>query len=365
MSDIKISLDALGIKHGTDKSSTHHNYLALYERYFAAIRENPITFLEIGILEGKSLRVWRDYFVNGTIVGADIDTKTTQFSSDRVFVEILDQSNIEHLVLLGLKYGPFDVIIEDGSHMWEHQITSLRTLFPFLRNDGVYIVEDLQTNFGGMKDEYRGTSSITCVDYLKKLVDLRVADDQTEIAHEEDAFLRTYGRSVNTITFYRRACVIEKKMNSPRLENTPYFAVDSSLTIPVFLTAHIGNLGDRTDPFGCIRSVDAAANIQGFVISAPESVKKMLSYKARLANGSWTDWQSQGDFAGTRALEEDLTGFSVRLDNDAKEGLTLQLIGEFRGIGSPIVTEGGAECVSPIGASPLCGMQVVIHKAGR
>ncbi len=43
--------------------------------------------------------------------------------------------------------------------MWEHQITTLRALFPFLRSGGYYVVEDLQTNYGALQAKYRGIAS--------------------------------------------------------------------------------------------------------------------------------------------------------------------------------------------------------------
>ncbi len=107
----------------------------------------------------------------------------------------MDQSYLEDLVRVGVKHGPFDIIIEDGSHMWEHQITTLRTLFPFVTAGGMYIVEDLETNFQRLEPKYRGNASISCVEYLKKLVDFRVADSDLDISREEDAFIRTYARA--------------------------------------------------------------------------------------------------------------------------------------------------------------------------
>src|SRR5579859_423149 len=152
------SLDAIGLKHRTDKSSRGHDYLNFYETYFAPMRGEKLNILEIGIFNGASLSTWAEYFPRANIVGADINPATKRFERKGIAVEILDQSDIEQLVQVAVKHGPFDIIIEDGSHMWEHQITSLRTLFPFVRNNGIYIVEDLQTNY---RESYRGVASIT------------------------------------------------------------------------------------------------------------------------------------------------------------------------------------------------------------
>ncbi len=205
-------LDSIGLKHGTDKASSHHDYLAFYEQFFAPMRHGRVNILEVGVLNGASLATWEEYFPNGSIVGADIDATTKRFQRGRVSIEILDQANIEEVTQAAIRRGPFDIVIEDGSHLWEHQITSLKTLFPFVRDGGIYIVEDLQKNYGGMQAGYRGVSSTTCVEYLKRLVDVRVGDSEVDLATIEDPFLRTYGRSMQFITFYRRACLIKKRM---------------------------------------------------------------------------------------------------------------------------------------------------------
>jgi hypothetical protein len=108
----------------TDKASSGHNYLDFYETFFAPLRHKQLTnLLEIGVFEGASRKTWPEYFPNSKIIGADIFPEARRFERDRVIIEVLDQSNIDDLTRLSLKHGPFDLVIEDGSHMWEHQIT--------------------------------------------------------------------------------------------------------------------------------------------------------------------------------------------------------------------------------------------------
>ncbi len=113
----QLSMDAIGLRSGTDKASTDHNYLTFYERFFERLRDEPITILEVGVLNGASLKLWESYFPRATIIGADIDPTVVRFETERTRIEILDQSNVQNLVDLGIKYGPFDIIIEDGSHI--------------------------------------------------------------------------------------------------------------------------------------------------------------------------------------------------------------------------------------------------------
>ena len=169
------TLDEIGLKHGTDKASSDHDYLRFYESFLEGKRLSELSILEVGVFNCQSLKTWEEYFPNGRIVGVDITQGAKRFERGRIAIEIADQSDIQQLTDVAVKHGPFDLVVEDGSHLCEHQITTLRTLFPFVRDEGIYIVEDLQTNFGRMLEDYRGVSSTTCVEYLKKWLDLRVA----------------------------------------------------------------------------------------------------------------------------------------------------------------------------------------------
>jgi hypothetical protein len=208
------SLDSIGLKFATDKSSQVHDYLSFYEPFLGALRQHPIRLLEIGVMFGSSLRMWQEYFPNALIVGADVHPGVKVHGDSRIMTEIVDQSNVEALVRLALRYGPFDVIVEDGSHRWEHQITSLKTLFPFVKNGGYYIAEDLHTSFGAMAQEFRGSASISTVEYLKGLAGRMVDGDGIDISSQPDAFARTYARRMHTLTFYKRACVLRKGAGS-------------------------------------------------------------------------------------------------------------------------------------------------------
>jgi len=358
------TLDDLGIKFGTDKSSVDHNYLNFYERHFLPFRHKEITILEIGLLGGASLSVWEEYFPHATIVGADIDKRTLRFARPRIAIEIIDQSNIEHLTRLGLRYGPFDIIIEDGSHMWEHQITSLRTLFPFVRNGGLYIVEDLQTNFPSMAADYRGVASISCVEYLKRLVDFRVGDEKLDISKEEDAFLRTYGRAMATINFSRHVCLIEKSYREDGINDSdkPYVSHDPQLPgIPVILMAHLGGVGDKTSQAGWVRATKATQAIQGFALSIGGNRTCQILYRARSSSGVWSDWATNGNYVGSRGRADNLTGFSVRVADSDKDRFDLQAIGQFADSPNVIVKNGGSDLVSASGRHPLRGMQIILR----
>jgi hypothetical protein len=107
-------------------------------------RENG-DILEIGIWDGSSARMWREYFRNGIVAAVDIEIKPAashlQFDdSYKIFVE--DASSTNFLTKLGSM--KFDIIIDDGSHWINHQITSFNLLKEYVKPGGLYIIEDIQ-----------------------------------------------------------------------------------------------------------------------------------------------------------------------------------------------------------------------------
>jgi len=122
-------------------------YFPVYERHLSKYRNTPVKVLEIGVSEGGSLQMWKKYFgESATIVGIDI-YEQYKFEEDQISVEIGSQSDTKFLGELIEKYGSFDIIIDDGSHVQTDVLTSFFFLYPFLNDDGCYIIEDGQTSY--------------------------------------------------------------------------------------------------------------------------------------------------------------------------------------------------------------------------
>ena len=205
-------LDEIGRRFGTDKSSTHHDFLRFYERFFRELRSQVgLKFLEIGVLDGASARMWEEYFVNGEIVGVDVDSAKLQYQSSRVTIEIADQSDVSELVRIGMAYGPFDIVIDDGSHFWDHQITSFQYLLPFVKPGGYYVIEDLDTSYGSYTERFKGIRESSTAEYLKKFNDYLVADGVVDIRLEIDPFIRAFVRRTEFIAFYPRTAVLRRR----------------------------------------------------------------------------------------------------------------------------------------------------------
>jgi len=147
------TLDEIGVRFGTDKSSSFsksHNYLNIYEKYFEPLQNKNINLLEIGIKDGKSLWTWREYFKFGNIFGIDIneECKKIEETNNRIYVDIMDQGIFGDWLHYKNKFQntKFDIIIDDGSHNQIHQQISFNFLFPrMLKSGGIYIIEDIQS----------------------------------------------------------------------------------------------------------------------------------------------------------------------------------------------------------------------------
>jgi len=135
---------------GTDKGTMDygHHYTILYHELLNELSKRHVKMLEIGVADprfpGASLEMWNEYFPDIELIGYDINPDAKQFEKDNVYVFIGDQNNPEHLEECIKTYGAdYDLIVDDGSHYGEHIVTSFKTLYPYLKEGGIYIIEDL------------------------------------------------------------------------------------------------------------------------------------------------------------------------------------------------------------------------------
>lgn len=128
---------------GTDKGHWH-SYIGPYGDLFAGRRTSVTTMLEIGILHGSSMLMWRDYFPNADVYGLDAMELplVPQYDGIRMARIIADSTDKQALDenLASLK---FDIIIDDGSHRCEDQIITFNYLFGRLKPAGIYVIEDI------------------------------------------------------------------------------------------------------------------------------------------------------------------------------------------------------------------------------
>jgi hypothetical protein len=152
-----LNLHEIGLKHGTDKA-TYHQYLNFYEKFINPVKVSR--FLEIGILNGSSMRMWREFFPDSTIVeGWDINESEGITNCNLKQVDQTDRTQ-----LISNLSGVYDVILDDGGHTTEMMEKSFSVLF---RHTKLYIIEDLHAPW--VSEEFISENDIPTIDLLDKL----------------------------------------------------------------------------------------------------------------------------------------------------------------------------------------------------
>lgn len=148
-----------------------HHYFDIYHRHFARFRGKQPVVVEIGVYNGGSLQMWRHYFGPGArIIGVDIDPRCREFAEEQVEIVIGDQADRRVHAELRSRCPHIDVVIDDGGHLMDQQITTFEELYPHVQPYGVYLCEDLHTSYlagygGGLRREG------TFIEYSKGLID--------------------------------------------------------------------------------------------------------------------------------------------------------------------------------------------------
>jgi cephalosporin hydroxylase len=209
-------LNKLATVFGTDKWGSHF-YTKHYQRFLQHLKDKKFTMLEIGVggyenpnWGGGSLKMWRAFFRKAQIVSFDIYDKT-HLSGNRLTVEQGSQNDEEFLKTLEKKHGPFEVVLDDGSHINSHVIKTFNVLFPLLKEGGYYIIEDTQTSYF---PEYGGDSQDlnnpkTMMGFFKQVPDYV---NHQEILENKHTYLPFY-QDIYSISFFHNLIFIHKKKN--------------------------------------------------------------------------------------------------------------------------------------------------------
>jgi len=187
------NLTDLADKYGSDKGSSKHRYTELYHMLLHPYRRRKINFLEMGLLIGgpevggdidrktadlPSVRMWLEYFPKANIHGLDI-SDFSWFKHERFTFHRCDMDDRENIATAACGISPIpDIVLDDASHASHHQQNAFLEIFPRMASGGLYIIEDLRwqpeqyekkgitktsTLFRSFLDERRFTHSDTAV----------------------------------------------------------------------------------------------------------------------------------------------------------------------------------------------------------
>lgn len=196
-------------------SLKHTNYFQIYDDLLSKFVGLSVTFLEIGILDGGSLFMWRDFLGdNARIIGVDLNPEATKWREYGFEIFIGDQSDPDFWQELYSKIGNIDILLDDGGHRNDQQIMTVECSLENISDGGIIIIEDTQTSF--MK--FESFKSYSFVNYLLGKIALLYARS-SDLKMKET----TYSKCVYSVQLFESICVLhidrQKCVMNTRIEN--------------------------------------------------------------------------------------------------------------------------------------------------
>lgn len=183
------------------------HYFEIYDRHFRKYRDKECVIVEIGVFNGGSLQMWREYFGNkARIVGIDIEESAAQYAGDRIAIEIGSQSDRGFWKNFREKYPRVDILIDDGGHTMEQQQITFEEMFDHIAEDGVYLCEDMHTSYWGRYGGGFGEKD-SFIEYSKNFIDYINA----WYSESRELGINKYTRAMHSLHYYDSMLVIEKR----------------------------------------------------------------------------------------------------------------------------------------------------------
>tara|TARA_Y100000741_G_C18149601_1_gene516631 strand:+ start:52 stop:852 length:801 start_codon:yes stop_codon:yes gene_type:complete len=148
----------------------HENYFQIYDDLFKKYKNKKIIFVDIGVFSGGSLFMWRDFFgKKAKIIGIDLNPDAKRFEKYGFKIFIGDQSNVNFWKKFFSKIGKVDIVLDDGGHTNYQQIITTNCCIPNIKNNGIFVVEDVHTSY--IKNKWYNPSKFSYINYCKKIID--------------------------------------------------------------------------------------------------------------------------------------------------------------------------------------------------
>ena len=200
------------------------HYMRVYEKHLARFRDRDPVILEVGVAKGGSIEMWNRYFGGRcTIYGVDLMRKCQVMEDHYPNVHISrgDQADPSFWRQFRKTCPKVDILLEDGGHKMHQQIRTFECMYDHVKDDGLYLCEDLCTSY---RPEYGGALGKpgTFVEYAKGLVDqLNAHHIRASTLADHKDFPLDFRHVTASVTFYDGVVVFEKSADT----EVPYGAL--------------------------------------------------------------------------------------------------------------------------------------------
>lgn len=165
------------------RSIKHNTYFSVYDHLFSKFRNKKIVFIEIGVLAGGSLFMWRNFFGSkARIIGVDMNPDAKKWEKYGFEIFIGSQSDENFWRNFREKIGKIDIVLDDGGHTYDQQIITTEMLLENIKDGGLLVIEDTHTSY--MKGF--GATKYSFINYTKNMIDKinrrfsKLSDDKNE-----------------------------------------------------------------------------------------------------------------------------------------------------------------------------------------
>ena len=205
-------------------------YFQTYEELFKDYIDKEIIFVEIGVLHGGSLLMWRRYLgPKARIIGIDLDPKAKELEKDGFEIFIGSQSDISFWEKFYAQVGKIDVLLDDGGHVNDQQIITLSEAIKNTNDGGVIVVEDVHTSY---LKKFGSPSKFSFINYGKYLIDVinsRFPGIKSTNEYNKKIYYMSFYNSIVAVTIDYKKSIrsnVIKNTNIERINVADYRATD-------------------------------------------------------------------------------------------------------------------------------------------
>lgn len=176
-------------------SIKHTSYFQVYDELFGPYVGKPITFVEVGVLNGGSLFMWREFFgPQARIIGVELNPLAKKWEEHGFEIHTGSQADPDFWKQFFAKVGPVDILLDDGGHFHDQQIITTVEAIPHIKDGGLLVVEDVHTSY---MPKFNSPSRYSFINFAKSIADrINARFPGLDISTQE------LGKNVFSVAFY-------------------------------------------------------------------------------------------------------------------------------------------------------------------